>query len=312
MNPFDLSGPEFLAFYVGLGFAVLVALRFWLWGSESGDQELPRLTDPYAIAYLRGGRDEALRVATVSLIDRGLLKASNGEVLALEWSEAMVRRPLEKIVLTHFKTRNPACSIFEHPPLSVCAVCQQYQEELERLDLVPGADRRRARAIAITVALVVLLGTAAVKICVAVSRGHHNVIFLLVLAGIAIFSVRVVTRRPRTALGDRLLSELRRSFRGLRARARDLAAGGASSEVVLLAALWGLAALPAIKFPFVKTAYPKAVKSGSDGGSWTGGCGSGCGGGGWGGLDIGGGGDGGGGGGCGGGGCGGGCGGCGG
>ena len=63
--PIDATGPEFLRFYVVLAAAVLggvILLRRWL---ESG--EVPRLNhvDPYAIAYLRGGSNEVLKVSAL-------------------------------------------------------------------------------------------------------------------------------------------------------------------------------------------------------------------------------------------------------
>ncbi len=62
------------------------------------------LADPYLIAYLRGGKNEALRVATVSLIDRGMLTVSGKTVsVAEDFSAAGLRSPLEIVVVTFFK-----------------------------------------------------------------------------------------------------------------------------------------------------------------------------------------------------------------
>ena len=81
INPFDLRGPEFLFFYA---FLMLVVFVFaWLlqlsyessgpgneadWGTDIAN-------DPYQIACLRGGRDEVIRIAVISLVERGLLSA---------------------------------------------------------------------------------------------------------------------------------------------------------------------------------------------------------------------------------------------
>jgi hypothetical protein len=40
---------------------------------ESAEPPAVNLSDPYLIAYLRGGKNEVLRIATVTLIDRGYL-----------------------------------------------------------------------------------------------------------------------------------------------------------------------------------------------------------------------------------------------
>ncbi|HEX2521692.1 MAG TPA: hypothetical protein VHP35_06150 [Terriglobia bacterium] len=60
MNPFDLTGPQFLVFYLAFGGCVLLALNFIRKARESSDNSKVTLTDPYLIAYLRGGKNEAL------------------------------------------------------------------------------------------------------------------------------------------------------------------------------------------------------------------------------------------------------------
>ena len=73
-NPFDWRGPEFLLFYVGLGIVVTLAIALLRHRLEPAVATAAPLSDYLKIAYLRGGPDEALRVATVSLIDRGLVE----------------------------------------------------------------------------------------------------------------------------------------------------------------------------------------------------------------------------------------------
>ncbi len=96
MNPFDLCGPEFLLFYVVLvaavsGVAVLVRRVL-----ESGPVPRFREVDPYLVAHLRGGSSEVLRVATISLLDRGLLQISGEHIQAEPGAAARVRRPSSK------------------------------------------------------------------------------------------------------------------------------------------------------------------------------------------------------------------------
>src|SRR5262245_31992018 len=73
MNPFSLPGPEFLFFYFCFSLVVIVAAFILRRMAESGPAPKIDLADPYLIAYLRGGEDEALRVALISLVDRGIL-----------------------------------------------------------------------------------------------------------------------------------------------------------------------------------------------------------------------------------------------
>ena len=83
MTPFDLRGPEFLVFYV-----LLAAGLLWLCSArrtnreDAGGAALPRLEDPYLIAYLRGGREAAIETALVSLVDRKFITVENDQMVA--------------------------------------------------------------------------------------------------------------------------------------------------------------------------------------------------------------------------------------
>jgi hypothetical protein len=71
VNPLDLSGPEFLLFYLVMGAFLLIAVAVLRRFGEPDSLLAVSLNDPYQIAYLRGGANEVLRLATVGLIDRG-------------------------------------------------------------------------------------------------------------------------------------------------------------------------------------------------------------------------------------------------
>ena len=73
INPLELTGPNFLIFYTLLGTLVLALMYLLRRLSESGAVPRVDYSDPYLIAYLRGGELETMRVAAVSLIDRGFL-----------------------------------------------------------------------------------------------------------------------------------------------------------------------------------------------------------------------------------------------
>src|SRR5437879_3122915 len=67
MNPFELSGPDFLGFYtaaVACGVVVAVVLRWWL-RRPGGEPEMETLDlSPYEVAYLAGGGRAPDRAAT--------------------------------------------------------------------------------------------------------------------------------------------------------------------------------------------------------------------------------------------------------
>src|SRR5215212_9798794 len=97
MYPFDLPGPQFLVFYGVFAAVILLVVLVLTRYTEDGAPPRVNLSDPYGIAYLRGGKNEALRIATVSLIDRGLLSVQ-GEMLvtAQDTAPALVQRTIEK------------------------------------------------------------------------------------------------------------------------------------------------------------------------------------------------------------------------
>ena len=136
MNPFDLAGPQFLLFYLAFGGSVILALAMLRQIRESSDSSKVNLTDPYLIAYLRGGKNEALRLGTVSLIDRGLLVV-RGSRLRSDWQQAtdIVTNPVEKALLHKFQAEDEASSIFKSSSLE--AVCKPYLETLTRQGLLP-------------------------------------------------------------------------------------------------------------------------------------------------------------------------------
>jgi uncharacterized protein (TIGR04222 family) len=306
VNPFDLRGPEFLLFYSIFSVVVLLILFYFRQRDERQSAGKPPLDDPYLIACLRGGESEALRVATLSLIDRGLLmvKSSGTSILFRGATESQlevkdhlaidtVKRPIEKSILEAFKTAKPVSST-----LDSLADCTDYACRLEAYGLLPDAEIRSARRRRLMLAIYVLLGVAGLKIVIALSRGRTNILFLIILAGVAVY-VTASTNNPfRTARGEKFLEDVKSLFSSLRQRSASLRPGGATTDLVWLASAYGLREIPPILFPQVTALFPSKASRGS--GSWGSGdssCGtsSSCGGGG-----------------CGGGGCGGGgCGGCG-
>ena len=83
MNPFALQGFSFLGFYLITGIIVVWCYRAWILKTENDNAPTtPTLTDPYLIAHLRADEAEALRVATVALLDRGILNAHGEDLKA--------------------------------------------------------------------------------------------------------------------------------------------------------------------------------------------------------------------------------------
>jgi uncharacterized protein (TIGR04222 family) len=292
MSPFDLRGPLFLVFYLILGtlvVALLVMLRRLI--DPAGTVKVD-MSDPYLIAFLRGGKDELVRVATISLVHRELLQVSDTLVSVRSPGVADgVRIPIERQLLLYFANTSEGASAFSDPGCSFAA--ESYSESLQKLGLLPDDTLRTRRLQILGLALALLLGVAFIKITIALSRGHTNIGFLIVLAAMFGFAAVKITCPRLTVRGRTILDDLRFLFGPL----NSLPSTNLSyNDVALLAAVFGINAVPLIVFPYARTLYPKAAASSGSS------CGAGCG-------SIGG--DSWGGGGCGGGGCGGGCGGCG-
>jgi uncharacterized protein (TIGR04222 family) len=288
MNPFELRGPEFLVFYAVCGLVVLGLLVMFRHAGEPADDARMSMSNPYLIAYLRGGRNEALRVATVSLIERNLLKVE-GSLLETRTAEDVerVKDPLERAVLDRFLGREEAASLFKDDVAGRAA--DELGQALQRLGLVADETTMWDRRSRLALAWVALWAVALVKIRIGLSL-ERPVMFLVIFASV-LTAVALYLHDPRrTRRGDYLMEDLRTLFTHLKERAGQLRPRTDAAEATLLAAVFGLGTLPEKGWLHLRNLYPKAS---GPGGRWGSSCGSGCGSS------------------CGGGGCGGGCGGCG-
>jgi uncharacterized protein (TIGR04222 family) len=273
-NPLDLAGPEFLLFYTLFALVTLGLLYVARAAGESGPAPRIDTGDAYLIAYLRGGRHAALRVATIALIDRGLLVADVvTRTVVAPGQRTGPQHPIEQALVRHFEQSRLATTVFGNDELT--AACAEYERRLTALGLIPDEARRSVRRRLLGAALLGLVGLPVAKIVVAFARGRSNVLFLVVLTAVAAVAAAGVATPRLTSRGRALLADLRRLFARLRSRAPSLHPGGASADVALLVAVFGLAALPRSAFAYARALYPKAGSSGSSGG-WSS-CGSSCG-----------------------------------
>ena len=289
MNPFELTGFNFLGFYTLLGIVVMLAMRAWIRYLETANAPpAQNMTDPYLIAYLREGENEALRVATVALLDRGLLVAE-GETLKTKNSKVFggVQRPIEKAILQHFASPGEGHEVFKD--VAAKRACTSYGNLLKQQGMIADGGVYVKRLLPTLVAIGLLIAVTWTKISIAFSQGRHNVGFLVMMTILFGIIAIIIWRRRRTAQGDEMLSDLKSLFSRLKDRAKSMRAGGQTNEAALLAAVFGLSALPAASFPFLEKLYPVKARDGSGCGSTSdsssscssgSSCGGGCGGGG--------------------------------
>jgi len=279
MWPFNLRGPEFLLFYAVAGAIVLTAAYLLRHFGEPEDAPKVNLSDPYLIAFLRGGKNETLRVVTMSLVDRGLLLASVSKIAAAEGAFGKTASELEQKVIKHFNPSASAPSLFKM--YEADAEMNRYEDELIRLGLLPEQELKLARKIRAWVAAAVLFVLGVAKIIVAESTGHHNIFFLIILIVVFSIAALAISLSDRTRAGNRMIGDLRTLFGGLKQRSAEIQNGASPAEFALMAAVFGMATVPN-----GKALFPRAYSSscglacGSDsssGGSSCGG-GGGCGG----------------------------------
>lgn len=218
MNPFELSGPSFLAVY-GIFAAALLGLLALL----RSRAERPRdgglnLANAYEIAYLRGGAEEALGAAVASLLDRRLLWSEGLRLRAAPGALETTTDPVERAILSRTSDSEKASRLLADPGLKQVARAAHHGGLVDE-GLLPSAQQLSARLRASAVVLVLLFGSAIYKVALALQRGRHNVGFLILLALLACgLTLRSLLGR-RTRAGDQRLAALRTLYAGLKGRA---------------------------------------------------------------------------------------------
>lgn len=286
MNPLAWSGPQFLLFYLALAAAIVIVLvvRHRRSGRDGKPAKVNDLaTDPYRIAYLRGGANETARVAIFNLVDRGILEFDHQRVRTLKIkgdAVAALRRPLDRALVAEAHDPVDVKRLSLTEPVRKAA--EAYAPELAAQGLVMSDAEQRERRNFVLVALAVLVGVSFAKIAYALSHGRSNVAFLVILTIISCIVVLSLSMRHRTGRGTEMLESVKTLLKRLRDDTGRLSSGGTTNEALLLASAFGLAALPAAAFPVVEQMFPRPQGGGGDAGSGSSGssCSSSCGGGG--------------------------------
>jgi uncharacterized protein (TIGR04222 family) len=269
-----LSGPDFLLFYGLFFFAVMLVKHCYCRNQEVDPPPPAPLDDPYLMACLRGGPNEVVYTATVSLIDRGLLTITDRIVTrssAEGWES--VSRPIEKAVVEFFEDPVDLFAVVKQP--DVLEVATQYETELRRLKLIPDSTIHQTRRTIAYSAGALLFAVGVGTLMVALNTGQSKIGFLIPMMVFALIAVRVTSFPYRTVTGDKYLSNMRTLSLGLRERVKSIEPGTGSRDVLWSLSLFGVSVLPASAFPLVQ--YFKGGTSGGGGGCAN--CGSSCGGG---------------------------------
>lgn len=283
MNPFDLRGPPFLAFYLALSVIGIIVLylvqRAVIFGEQrraSADAR-KHLRDPYLVAFLRAGARGVIHTMVFSLHQRKLLTDAGENLVATGSRDSLkaVTHPLELALLMFLSKAQTMAQIIEDARIK--AAIERYAEPLRESGLLADDEELARRRPAFFVVAGVLAGLSLIKVVVAIQRGHFNIIFLALLTIFALASCYAVFRSSKTNAGRQALSDQQSLFARLKLRVSRMAAQGATNEAVLVAATFGLDALPKAEYPMAAILHHQSKKGSS---SCSSGCGSSCGGGG--------------------------------
>lgn len=300
MRIFDLTGPEFLSFYLSLlaagGIVCLLLrqlLRFSL--AQRGaptDAELMSLR-PEEAAYLAGGAEQAVQAAVASLAQRNLIDAnSTNHTFILTGAPPNDAETLERALGFAFgKTPRTVRSLTTDARPYLAKV----RNRLIDLGLILPDETAWIPILvpALIAVLIILVGV--IKIFIGISR-NRPVGFLVILVALAVYFFVQMWRNPpeRTAQGDRALKRLRAKSAGLEMSVKSGPERLAPSDMALAVGIFGPAIITSGTLSAVGmslTPRPVVRRSGSwndsgynscgtssCGSSCGGGCGGGCGG----------------------------------
>ena len=275
MFPFTLPGPSFLAFLVVFTVAVVLVYSLFVRFVAARGGPPPRLNElasnPYQVAYLRGGFAELVQVAVFNLCDRDLLSVVGRKLKRGAQGDAPVRQPIDKAILSACKDFRDAATLVANP--EVRNASQSYEEALRAQGLLLGEGQQRLVRWGRYVALALILGLAGVRLSQALSRGQHNLFGLVFVTAFAVLLVYLVSRGRITATGRNALQALTALLKRGNG-AQRLRPGGSTNEALLWAAVFGVFALPSTAFGFIHDLYPRPASSTGSGGSDGGSCGS--------------------------------------
>jgi len=278
MNPFDLNGPQFLVFYSAL-FLCSGAVVYFFWRSlgipKNSEAFRPLLTDPYKIAYLRGGPKEAVKVAAVSLTHRGYAKVDGDTITGDTVEAALATNEFEKAVLHACLVGATFPEIAKSRAVRVAEGL--YHKELVNNNLILSDSQRQAARLIKATMIISLLVVAGIKIDIALQRGHHNILYLIMLAIIGSIA-HAKCSLWYTPSGRTTLKDLKVLFGRLESQRRDFQHAGQNHDFSFLVAVFGVEALTTTEYAFISAFKPKPGGDSGCGSSSSSGCGGGCGG----------------------------------
>lgn len=286
MNPLDLPGPAFLAFYA----AALIVAHFagkalikLCQSSRGGDDVLPDLP-PLEAAYLAGGTERAVDMALVRLLRTDLIapKAGGGgfELKGEKKPEHVELHELQHEVFRQIGSKNGDIERLRRLKSPFLARTEVRLANDGLLLARASAEALCVRsAKSLPFAAVIVLGM--LKIGVGIAR-HRPVAFLVVfvVVSLVVLGFKWFGLPLRSAKGEQALKQLQRRNAALQTTVRRHGADLDDNSLMLAVALFGTQVLASDQLEWMQQGFVTRQSSSSDsGGGSSGGCGGGGGGG---------------------------------
>jgi uncharacterized protein (TIGR04222 family) len=301
LNPLDISGPDFLGFYIWLNCIVVgmaLMLRRMLQPRQPSAMSLSEL-DLYETAYLSGGTDRVVQVAITQLAAQDCVELKTTGTIALKNELPHPTHAIERAVARAIGKTGNLGSIKRHVESSMPPL----RDRLIQANLIVPASQTQKIQRYPALLMGASLGLGLIRLVVGIAHQRPVGYLIILCAIVALIAAAFATLQPRrmTAAGDRLLQQLRQ---GVNSSLSDLPV----PELVMAVALVGSAGLVNTSYGnwhryFVPltigdsgsngggyvsdsggytsdSSYTSDSGGGSDGGGGGSSCGSGCGGGG--------------------------------
>lgn len=283
---FHLPEPLFVILYVAVTVALLGGARRAIRAWEARRFESTQLpTDPYDIAMLRGGALEALKVAVLALIDRGLVVYENDTLAAAPGKRVRLDNQVENIVLHSLRApihpdKLPSDSNIER-------VHEALASRLGIHGLVRSGRLMPGRLVWVGAAMFMPTLLAIGNLVEASPTEARSLGLVLFAWFVALLEGLRLLGLSSTGAGLAALDSLRHLMTGLRDHANLLRPGRNTNEIAMLAAVFGLGVIPSGLAPYAtgidsrmqrRDRRDSGTGSGCGGGGDGGGDGGGCGG----------------------------------
>lgn len=284
LNPLDLPGPAFLAFYA---FALIAAhlvgkaLVHRCSSRHRTDAPLPDSMAPLELAVLSGGRARAVETALVRLLFNGWIAVGPGGNSFV--ATPTTPPPLEDLQSDVYREVSRKQSAIDDLRRISSTFLSRAEARLTRegLLLVRGSSEANCVQMARCLPFAAVIAFGCVKVFIGMAR-HRPVAFLVVflIASVVILGFKYFKLPLRSAQGQRTLEFFERRHAALKTTVRRRSSDVDDGTLLFVVALFGPQVLASTDLAWMHESFATRSSSSSDSGSSSGGCGGGGGGGG--------------------------------